>query len=875
MNTGNNNRIPARACIMCLLVLLVSVMPCYAQKGISGHVKDKSGAPVAGAFVSLYGGDSLKGYAICDGDGGFSISASSYSQDWRLIITCIGFRNVELTLDSFLKSRVVRMEQQEMVLKASSVTARVVEQKGDTISYAAGAFKDGTERSLGDLLDKLPGITVSASGGVYHNGKSINKFYVEGMDLMGSNYGVVTKNLSPDVIAQVEVIQRHQPIRALVGLSQSDRSAVNIILKESARNTWMLSADAVGGAPEFPLFDASALLTRFAKENQDLYVIKGNDVGIDIKAELAEQEYFGRTGAFLVTNNGYDQDFVGRLNPTRTFIPVPNEYWYDNITGMGSFNHLKKVNDDLQVRASLSLASERYGESSLSSEIISFADGSSMTIDERKAMEDISSYIMGKTMVEKNSDKVYLSDEISMEGQIRNTASVLDSRGSSSIGQNYSLPSLKIQNILDYKTRTRNGRAASVSSTTKYVRNTHSAHYTGPALDAVQNYGERMFSSDNLLSSSVRFRRLTMGYAAGLDMEYVGLSTSVDGEQRPSSLGNAEVGIFSATAMARVSGKMMIRKTEASFSLPVSMHAVSGSEGIPSLVYPTTTPSLSLTRRISQSLKLDAGSSYTLSRSGVESLFPVAVMTNYRTIAKADSLATRGIFRANSDIEYSNLPRFFTARLSASLYSTSSDMMPVATYDDQFTFSGFTQAPVHSRSWSVNGKLSKHFGAKTFVAELNGGWTRSDQSNYLQGVLCTYTTDSYNTRLRLRTAPVQWFSAEFNADHTYSLTSGASQRASSSLTLNAMLSLKPHKKVLVKTDVDWLKETVPGLTSSNVPLLKTELNWKLSKVTLVATCKNILGVEEFSRQYISAYKTTTFSVGLPGRQFLVGMRMSL
>lgn len=858
-----------------LAVIVLADVTLHAQTGVKGRVLDSSNNPIPGAFVSLYEGEVVRGYAISGSEGEFQIVNGNYKPDCRLIVTCLGYKKEEMTLETFLKSGVVRMVQQSLSIKESTVTAGVVEQKGDTVSYMAGAFKDGTERSLGDLLGKLPGITVSSTGGIYHNGRAINKFYVEGMDLMGSGYGVVTKNLSPDVVAEVEILQRHQPIRALIGLSQTDRSAVNIVLKEGARNTWMFNADAVAGAPHFPLFDASTLLTRFAKETQDLYLLKGNDIGIDIKGELAQQSYFGKTGAFIASSDGYDSDFAGRLRLSRTVLPVPREYWYDNLSGIGSFNHLRKVNDDVIARVSFGLASERYGESSLSSEVISFADGEILSIDERKNMTELSHFLRGKAVAEQNSSNVYLSDELSFEGLLRSAESVLDSR-ESEFDQNLTLPSMKVENVLDVKRRTKSGRAISFSSATKYVRNNHSAHYVGESMDMLQKYGQSYIDSENDFSSSYRINRMTLNYLVGANMQYMGMRSELSGDSFIPAINETVMDVVSVTPKVRVSGRFSLKGVESVVSLPLYLQAILPGHGGGSLeVHPAFTPSVLLTRNFTQSLKMRAESSYSLSRSGLESLLPAPVMTNYRTLSESDSLALHESFRIFSDIEYSDVVNLFFANLSASLFTTASDKMSVASYTDKYTFIGFTAAPVSTKSYSVNGKLTKYFGAKSFVTELSGGWSRADQSHYLQEVLCAYTTDSYSSELNMRMAPVQWFSAEAKVRYVYSRIAGNASADSQSLTVNGMLMVKPHKDVMLKADADWMKEQVPGIVSSNIPLLKAELSWKLSKMSIVASCRNLLDVDEFRRQYVTDYKTTSFTVNLPGRQYLLGFRMSL
>lgn len=147
------------------------------------------------------------------------------------------------------------------------------------MDYAASAFKTENDRSLGDLLQNLPNISVTRGGGIMYNGKYIRKFYVEGMDLMGGGYGVITNNLDADKIARVEVYRNHQPIKALKNTDSEGKTAINIILKEDYRNTWIGSADASLGAPVFPLFNAKAMASQFGKKKQSLFLAKANNLG--------------------------------------------------------------------------------------------------------------------------------------------------------------------------------------------------------------------------------------------------------------------------------------------------------------------------------------------------------------------------------------------------------------------------------------------------------------------------------------------------------------------------------------------------------------------------------------------------------------------
>lgn len=70
---------------------------------------------------------------------------------------------------------------------------------------------------------------------ISYQGTAINKFYIEGMDLLGGKYNIATNNISNDDVGSVEIMENHQPIKALNGLSISEQAAINLRLKEKAK----------------------------------------------------------------------------------------------------------------------------------------------------------------------------------------------------------------------------------------------------------------------------------------------------------------------------------------------------------------------------------------------------------------------------------------------------------------------------------------------------------------------------------------------------------------------------------------------------------------------------------------------------------------
>ena len=102
-----------------------------------------------------------------------------------------------------------------------------IREHGDTLSYNVGSYTQQGDRVIGDVLKRMPGIEVSESGAIKFNGKSIKNFYVEDMDLLQGRYGLATNNINAADVTTVQVLQNHQPIKALQGKELSDGVAIN------------------------------------------------------------------------------------------------------------------------------------------------------------------------------------------------------------------------------------------------------------------------------------------------------------------------------------------------------------------------------------------------------------------------------------------------------------------------------------------------------------------------------------------------------------------------------------------------------------------------------------------------------------------------
>lgn len=857
------------------MALVFNCLPAGSQTVVSGVVREaKTKDPVAGAFVLGVAGSQQKAFAYSDDEGAFTLRVPDGVVLDEIRVSMMGFAAMKMQLTAGNTSNIViELTELRAELRAARVEAAVVEEKGDTLSYTAGAFRDGTERSMGDLLEKLPGITVTPSGGIQHNGKAIGKLYVEGMDLMGARYGTVTNNLSADAIARVEVYQNHQPVRALLDISLTDRSAINIILKESVRSTWLFSGDAALGLPPFPLFEARVMLSNFGKKRQSLFLIKGNNDGGDILQELQQQSILGRgPGAYLITPGEVDSDLRSRLNPGRSYLSLPKEYWYDNLSGLGSFNHLVKLGETRQLRLALQTAGERYNETSESREEIRFADGTSLEILENRTMTDRRGYFSGTAAYEDNGATRYISNEFSAAGQLRVNESVLQG-GRNQYDQRYDLPSFKADNFLKLVLRRSAGRALELTSDSKYRRTNHSARYVTDGRDNGQHLFGQDFSTDLCTSQNWSAGRHRISLSEGMALEYVDRRAEAEGVTFEGVITSGSLSVLALRPTVRVSDAISLGGARLTLALPATLHylIVPGNDN---LLYPTLTPSLSLQWKLAQRLELSASSSYSLTRSNTESLLDAAVMQSWRTLAVSDSLRRSARWNTQATLRWSDMPALFFATLSGTWSMGGSNRAASSIWMENLTYQYYLPLSTATSGWSVNGSLKKYFGLRAFVVELQGGWMENDIQEYLQGVPVNYHSARLHTQLNFASNPVWWFSTDITGSYDRDFVTGSSKQQTQMVQVEGTFRVKPVKALAIDVTGHWLWSEIPGVRVSNTPLLKVSASWSLKNATLFIECRNLLNATEYRRESISAYRTTSSITQLTSRQFLLGIRMT-
>ena len=146
--------------------------------------------------------------------------------------------------------------------------------KGDTLVFNVAQYANAKDDAIIDVIKRLPGIKVEKDGTIKYQGKPINKFYIDGNDMIGGQYGLATENISHEDVKAVEVMENHQPVKALEGIEFPEESGINLKLRDDARSRWAGVAKAAAGADP-AMADASVYAMRIAPQMQNIVTLRG------------------------------------------------------------------------------------------------------------------------------------------------------------------------------------------------------------------------------------------------------------------------------------------------------------------------------------------------------------------------------------------------------------------------------------------------------------------------------------------------------------------------------------------------------------------------------------------------------------------------
>ncbi|WP_434980613.1 hypothetical protein [Daejeonia sp. YH14] len=270
--------------ISLFILLFAGVMMYGQQRIVSGKITDSDGQPVPSASVTVEapGSDAILAYGISNSKGEYKVTFTTNTDNVDIKVKAFNQKSILKTIKSESQNLNFKMESEATEIKEVKIKTKLVTKRGDTISYDLKSFESKADRTLADVLKKIPGLEVQSDGTILYQGEAINKFYVNGKDLMEGGYAQISNALPKDAVSKVEVMENHQPVKILQDKVPSENAAINIKLKNKVT---MTGRGEVGVGADPLLWNVKLTPMFFGQKNQWVVNYKSNNNGESVENE--------------------------------------------------------------------------------------------------------------------------------------------------------------------------------------------------------------------------------------------------------------------------------------------------------------------------------------------------------------------------------------------------------------------------------------------------------------------------------------------------------------------------------------------------------------------------------------------------------------
>ena len=484
-----------------LIIILCTLLPlmAMAQMRITGTVTDKNGAPLAGAIIQVRSNSTNKmiRFGKTDAKGSFTLETTA---DSYLEVSMLGFKKQRINLSENKPLRIV-MQEETVALKEVTVKASKVREHGDTLTYNVATFADQNDRSIGDVLSRIPGFEVNKQNGqIKYEGKPISKFYIEGLDMLGGKYGVATNSLPQVDVGSVQVMRNHQPIRVLEDFTYTDEAAVNIRMKEGAKSHWVTSFNGGAGISRHTgLWKFEGFALRVKSDFQTMLTYKANNTGQDISKET--------TSLFSLDELENQSDYIELSPPTTPNLAESHTLF--NRSHAVTLNTLKRFSESSQMNVQIIYNNNRETAEGERQTVYYLPDGNHI-VDNRKDYLQKDNELYALVKYEHNSANQYLKNSLS--GDFNWSRQWLNEQGTNNHHQFARKPEYDIKDNL-YIIRKYGNRLVSFYSNNRIISRPQSL-----SVDSLyQHVSSQRYSTDTYAMGGIKLGRFSLSLKGGVN----------------------------------------------------------------------------------------------------------------------------------------------------------------------------------------------------------------------------------------------------------------------------------------------------------------------------------------------------------------------
>ena len=747
--------------ILAPLLFLLSLSTTYAQSvELSGAVTDKAtGETMSGVLVTIRPAGTTKvvQFTQTSIEGSFTIKLNTSPQNYELHFSMMGFaqRTIQLKADQTVYN--ISLSEKATELKEVIVHAPSIHQRGDTITYIVSKFADAQDKSLADVLKKMPGIEVEKSGAIKYNGVAINKFYIEGKDMLGGKYGIATNNIHQKDVGSIEVMENHQPVKALEDISFSQNPGINVRLKEDAKARWVGTMKAGAGFMPF-LWNAEVALMRFKKKSQTLNTYKTNNIGSDIIRETMSFSVDDFLSQF-----GKDYRLAEHISVRPSMLSdIDAQRARFNKTHLFTTNNLWSLGKNYDLTSQITYSNNRLSSDN-STRTSYFLPDSTVLTDLSEHAYSKENKLSGDVTLRANTKKLFLENKLLAD--LRWNDSEMDITGTFPNSQTATTTHRKLSN--DLKLIKRSGRKA-------FTINSYNLYQVKPQTLSVERENEKQYQA---IESSAFFTNTNTSLSFYVNPITISMKLGVVGVVR--SMESNLTGVSDTLGMLKndlsmrymnlyVSPEMEYKKSgfEAKFSMPISYLPYRYTDNLTQKDNNEDkvmlSPRLFMRYHFTSRLSASVSGSYAQTPLSEQSFYDGLILNNYRNLSQGYiDYKTGNSKSANLSIRYRNPLKALFVNGSVMRSWNYSPRVSNRYFLNEYLLNSYISQDNRSDMWLASGNVSKGLEAIKGIVSLRSSFSNFEGAMFQNGVESTYASDSWSITPKITSRITQWWNVSY------------------------------------------------------------------------------------------------------------------
>lgn len=868
-----------------ILIFLISNF-IFSQTKFSGNIKDNENNPVSSVSVIIYSlEDVILTYAITDFDGNYTLSLQSDVEQIKLQIKAFNYETVTEILPNVSQIKNYTVKPSITELKEVIVKESIIKQKGDTISYNVASFATNKDRSIADVISKLPGVEVLPDGKILYQGKPINKYYIEGLDLLEGRYNLANKNLPYNQVSKVQILENHQPVKVLDSLVFSDNAALNIKLKKNVSFTGQAE---LGSGFEPFLNKANITPMLFSKTKQIIGSYQTNNIGENITNQTKALTIDDLINDFEIISEKQNWLGVQMLN-TPSFS---DNRWLQNNSHLGAVNFLQKLKNDYQFKVNVSYlndSQEQFGNT------ISkfYTQNDTIELFERKHNNLFSNELDLNLILEKNSKKNYVKNKFQFINNWDSQNGLLENN-SSSIYQYTSNHNFSVRN--NYK---------NIFSLGKYLGTFQSFFIFNKAPEKLKifpgqfsillnnniDYDEleqkinlQTVFLNNALNFTKRINKVVISPKIGFLFENQKLNSNIYINNSNLTQEDFKNELERNKVFVYLESKLEYMNNDWRFNIQLPLNSyffeVKNFSNYNNENYLTFEPKISISKELNSFWKASLLYRRLIQFGGLEKLYEGYIITDYRNINKYNSNIAISInnnysfginYRNPVKSLFSSIFYAFSKSENNILYSSNIDLNGASEVEG-FIIDNFRN------SHNLFGRIDKYFSTLKTNVKLNTTFTIFNYKQFLNNNLTTISNTSYEAKLTFETEVSNWFEVDLNTRLFISANKiqGSNNRKITNQLygMNLNFYVNDYNYLALKSEMFFNDSFTKKNTSKFLDFVY-RYTWKKKNIDFQFQLNNILNTNNYKTISVSNFSYVETNFNLRPRQLYFMLRFSL